>query len=519
MLSKISFFFHLLICIFVTNAYAQTSWNKGISCIIYSHCTNCHNSNGLAPFALTSYNEVYNYRNSIVSVIQDRKMPPHLPDPNYSHFAGENVLKSTEIQLIKDWVNSGAPEGNETPLTVPVYTQSEVISNPDAILRIPEFQIPNISNDLYQAFVISNPSTATKYITQIEVVPGNRNIVHHVLVFQDTSYAVVANDSSYGGPGYVSFGGVGSNSASLIGTWVPGTGITEFPSGMGIKLEAGARIIVQIHYPAGTSGQIDSTKLNIKYSNNILRNVYITPILNHSNLTNGPLNIPANATKTFYAQYTVPINATIVSVGPHAHLLCKSFECYGIPPSGDTIKFIKIDDWDFHWQGVHNFQKPIKIPAGTVLHSKAYYDNTSNNPNNPNNPPQRVTLGEATTDEMMLIYFGFLWYQNGDEDIIVDTASHLKHYLDCIESNNDSIPTIVTNEFKIYPNPANQFLNIQLPANEIFSASIYNSIGQLVSVSQNQKKINISNLSEGIYFVGIVSGKKHYIKKILIKHL
>jgi hypothetical protein len=58
-------------------------------------------------------------------------------------------------------------------------------------------------------------------------------------------------------------------------------------------------------------------------------------------------------------------------------LLCKSFECYGIPPSGDTIKFIKIDDWDFHWQGGHNFQKPIKIPVGTVLYSKAFYDNTT----------------------------------------------------------------------------------------------------------------------------------------------
>jgi Secretion system C-terminal sorting domain/Copper type II ascorbate-dependent monooxygenase, N-terminal domain len=499
-----------------SHSFAQTTWNKNISCIIYSHCTGCHNPNGLAPFSLTTYNEVYNYRNSLVSVIESRKMPPHLPDPNYTHFAGENVLTASEIQLIKDWVNNNAPEGTASPIPEPVYEQSEVLTNPDARLKIPTFQIPNTGNDLYQAFVISNPSPTVKYISKIEVVPGNRNIVHHVLVFQDTSYRIVANDSSYNGPGYLSFGGVGSNSAKLIGTWVPGSGITEFPTGMGIKLDAGSRIVVQIHYPNGSAGQTDSTKFNIQYSNSALRNVNITPILNNNNLTNGPLDIPANTTKTFYAQYTVPVNVTVVSVGPHAHLLCKSFECYGIPPSGDTIKFIKINDWDFHWQGGHNFQKPIKIPAGTVLHSKAFYDNTTNNPENPNNPPQRVTLGEATTDEMMLIYFGFLLYQNGDENIIVDSAVHLKHYLDCDAGiqidNGQSIKEII-----VYPNPAHNNIKINIPNNTIFSTDIYNSTGQLVSRTSNQDYLNIEKLNSGIYFVKIKYNNTVVTKRI-VKH-
>ena len=99
-----------------SHSFSQTTWNKNISCIIYSHCTGCHNPNGLAPFSLTTYNEVFNYRNSLVSVIESRKMPPHLPDPNYTHFAGENVLTASEIQLIKDWVNNNSPEGTASPL-------------------------------------------------------------------------------------------------------------------------------------------------------------------------------------------------------------------------------------------------------------------------------------------------------------------------------------------------------------------------------------------------------------------
>jgi hypothetical protein len=35
----------------------------------------------------------------------------------------------------------------------------------------------------------------------------------------------------------------------------------------------------------------------------------------------------------------------------------------------------------------------------------AVYDNSAANPANPNRPPQRVTFGEATTDEMFYCFF------------------------------------------------------------------------------------------------------------------
>lgn len=85
---------------------------------------------------------------------------------------------------------------------------------------------------------------------------------------------------------------------------------------------------------------------------------------------------------------------------------------YGILPiTKDTLKLIKIDNWDFHWQGFYEFKKIIKIPKGTTLYADSYYDNTTNNSDNPNSPPKDVYLGEATTNEMMLVYFTFTGYQ------------------------------------------------------------------------------------------------------------
>ena len=439
-------FFSSICCWFAMFSFASAqspSWGKQVSCIVYSHCTSCHNPNGLAPFSLQTYSEAYNYRSAILNAVVTNKMPPYLPDVNYSHLAGARVLTETEKTMISDWVTAGAPAGDTSQmLPPPVYSSGPVIINPDLTARIPDFTIPNTGGDLYQAFVITNANPVAKYITQIEVVPGNRSVVHHVLVYQDSTYTPVVNDSAFAGPGYVAFGGIGSNAAKLVSTWVPGSGIYNLPTGMGIRLGAGARIVLQIHYPDGSAGQMDSTRINVKFSAiTTLRNVNIAPILNMNNLTNGPLFIPADSVRTFYSKFTIPANITAIMVGPHAHLLCKKFEVYGVTPINDTIRFIKINDWNFHWQGGHGFQKPVKIPIGTVLHSMAYYDNTVNNPDNPNSPPQNVSQGEATTDEMMLIYFAYLPYQAGDENIIIDTASHMAHYQNCVP---EPIPLPVT---------------------------------------------------------------------------
>lgn len=491
----------------LTQTRAQTTgWNKGISCIVYSHCTSCHNPNGLAPTSFTSYQQVYNSRFSIQQAVNDRKMPPYPPNTQYKRYAHEKKLTDAEINLINQWVNEGGPLGDTAnSLPVPVYQNQEVITQPDVALQIPAFNVPSLNNDLYQAFVISNPNSTEKYITEIEVVPGNRNIVHHVLVFQDTSNRVVTLDSATAGPGYVSFGGIGSNSAQLIGTWVPGTSSFQFPSGMGVKLSVGARIIVQIHYPLGSSGQSDQTKVKFRYSSTPVRSISISPVLNHANLTNGPLFIPANTVKTFHAQQRIPLNATVIAIGPHGHLLCKMFEVFGITTQGDTIKLIKIDDWDFHWQGNYDFQKPIKIPAGTTLHSYATYDNTANNPDNPSSPPQDVSQGESTTDEMMLVYFAYTGYQQGDENIIVDTASHSKHYLDCApDYSNEPVSNI--EEWNIYPNPVSQILHLESPTGVVtFAANIFDMQGRLVKYVINEKQIDVSALASGTYVIMIQS--------------
>ena len=198
---------------------------------------------------------------------------------------------------------------------------------------------------------------------------------------------LLALDALDPGPGYTFFGGTGSPNSKVIGAWVPGQHTYYSPNGMGIRIPANANIVLQIHYPGGTSNRTDSTKVLIKMTSIPQREITINTPLNHYQLDNGPLYIAANTTKTFYAHCYIPSDMSVLSVGPHMHLVGKSILSYGVTPTHDTIPFVDIPNWDFHWQGSYAFPKIIKIPGGSTIYSEAYYDNTLANIHNPNDPP------------------------------------------------------------------------------------------------------------------------------------
>ena len=100
------------------------------------------------------------------------------------------------------------------------------------------------------------------------------------------------------------------------------------------------------------------------------------------------------------------------------HLLGKDLICYAVTPFNDTINLIKINNWDFEWQGDYYFEQFLKIPAGSMIYAKGNYDNTVS-PSNPN--PVTVQSGLNTEDEMFIFIFQFLPYQLGDENIFIDS--------------------------------------------------------------------------------------------------
>ncbi len=215
-------------------------------------------------------------------------------------------------------------------------------------------------------------------------------------------------------------------------------------------------------------------------------------------------------------------DVSVLAVGPHMHLIGKSIRSFGVTLSQDTLPFIDIPDWDFHWQGTYSFPRILHLPAGTTLYSSALYDNTSSNPNNPNNPPLNVGLGEATTDEMMLVYFAYTGYQPGDENIIQDSSILLS-------TKNISYTDIVSTPqlYSPFPNPANESTKVQffLPEKTTIKFSISDLNGKILwsdsgsdekSAGYHVLSIPLSSISNGMYILSMETPGIIRTKKLII---
>ena len=404
----------------------SVTWAHDIAPIFYNNSPTCHHDGGIAPFSLINYSTAYQQRNLINSDVTSHIMPPWPPDPTYKRYSHERVLSAQDILLINTWVGEGSPSGDTTTAPIaPVYTNGSQLGNPSLTLQIPTYTVPvNQTTDIYQCFAIPTNLLTDQFVTGLEIIPGDPSIVHHVLVYQDTTAnAAWLLDSASPGPGYLNYGGIGVNSAILMGGWVPGSSPFLMPTNFGEPIYKNSYLVLQIHYPAGDNGKVDSTKLNLLLAPTVSRPVFMDPILNYFQNINQPLVIPADSIMTFNEHYTLPnLDISVLTVAPHCHLIGQNWLSYGITPSNDTIPMIRINDWNFHWQGFYEFRNIIKAPALTNLWAFCTYNNTAENLNNPNSPPLTVSAGENTTDEMMLVYFLWTPYQTGDENIVLDST-------------------------------------------------------------------------------------------------
>lgn len=529
------------VCIFQNARPHSPTWTDDIACIIFSHCTGCHNPKGIAPFSLTTYGEVFVNRLSIAASIQGNSMPPFPPSQKHRRYAYANTLTPHERDELIQWVLNYAPYGDATKHpTPPSFNSKFQIKNPDAVLQIPHYNV-NTVNDLYRVFVIPLNNPSREYIQSIEVVPGNRDIVHHALIYQDTSSIPLNLDKADPLPGYTAFGSTGSPTSKVVWTFSPGQGAFDYLPGFGVELLPQSFIIIQIHYPGGISNEVDSTQIRLKLSNNMLRNVDTEALADHRyTLVNGPLFIKANTVKTFRSQYAITKDYTCSGVLPHMHLLGKRIKSYCVTSMKDTIRLIDIPEWDFHWQGFYHFQKPILLPAGSTVYTEATYDNTSSNLNNPHNPPINVRAGSGTDDEMLLVYFSLSDFQSGDTTIVIDTSGHFPHvvcypnstsapndvrstqFRPYTNSNTTGLPdTKYSDEINIFPNPANNYFVLDgIQGN--YDLTLYTASGRIIIQNngcEGTQKIEQLNLPEGIYFLRIDSDSHGAVhRRIAIRH-
>lgn len=386
---------------------APITYAEHVAPILYKHCTPCHRPGEVAPFSLTSYDEAKKWAPMIAWATETNRMPPWKAVAGYNSFHDENRLSDDQIQLLKQWSATGAPRGDvKREPAPPKFSEGWLLGKPDLILKAAKpFKLDGEGRDVYRNFVFKTDFKETKWVRAIDVRPGNRKVVHHVIAFLDEQGRSIALEEKEndGQPGYTTFGGVGFAPSGSLGGWAPGLQPSFSPEGTAFELKPGTTIVLQVHYHKSGKPEEDQTELALYFAEEPPRRT-----LRLAWIANPLFRIPPGAKDHLVtARFPVPADVTAYAAMPHMHLLGKEMKAWVEKPDGSTIPLVWVKDWEFNWQFIYAFKEPLKIPRGSTIRVEARYDNSADNPNNPNNPPKPVTWGEQTTDEMMLLIVQF----------------------------------------------------------------------------------------------------------------
>jgi peroxiredoxin len=364
----------------------ELTYSKHIAPILNKRCVECHREGQIAPFPLTSYDEVVGWTDTIREVVEDGRMPPWHASPLVGKFSNDKRLVDAERKALFAWIDDGAPEGDRKHLPpVPKFAEGWRIEEPDVVFPIPRPQKVPAEGTVEYRYVAVNPHWEEgKWIQEAEARPDNTGVVHHILLYH------VPPDKRGVSP-QLAF-------ANSIATFAPGMPPTVYRKGTAKYVPAGSKLVFQLHYTPNGSPQTDRSYVGLRFADpsSVRKEV-------RSQLTvNLRLKIPPGASShKVTASYRFGDDYRLVSLFPHMHLRGKAFHYEAKYPDGSTEMLLEVPQYDFNWQNTYVLAEPKKMPRGTVVHCTAWYDNSGTNLSNPD-PTSAVRWGDQTWQEMMV---------------------------------------------------------------------------------------------------------------------
>jgi hypothetical protein len=275
------------------------------------------------------------------------------------------------------------------------------------------YDVPASGTINYQYFTVPTNFTEDKWVQAIEIRPGARSVVHHVLVFASEPGGTARQQpfiqQPVGGPGPLAqaagpaivaalrgrLQNAAANRGPLIATTAPGTNAQILAPGTALRIKAGSVLTLQVHYTATGKPESDRTSVGFVFAKQAPKQE-----VRSASFINLQLRIPPGADNhrvDSLIEFTQ--DAHIVALFPHTHLRGKSWEYRLTYPDGREEVVLNVPHYDFNWQTYYEYAKPLAVPKGSKLLAIAHYDNSANNKANPD-PNVEVRWGDQTWEEM-----------------------------------------------------------------------------------------------------------------------
>jgi len=399
--------------------------------ILDGYCVNCHSDQvGISPFPLTTYESASAIADLIAVEVSAKRMPPWGAEPGHMPFKFDVSLTDEQIDLLVAWSlepKKGNPK-NEGNL---IEVDRGGLDRIDLELPMAVEYAPVDYPDDYRCFALDWPEDETTYITGFVGLPGNPEVVHHLVTFlvqPDQAELVGSFGEMYDdGPGWPCFGGptpsVDYDGASIfgqmLGVWAPGMGGMMLPEGTGVPVSPGSVPVLQVHYNTLNSAAPDLSALGLQLSTEPVQAGFVLPFFDLLwYMDPSSMAVPAgeaDVQHTYEASLGdnyifdmvgfAETGAEIHSVFPHMHQLGTAISIYLDRANGDREYLVKVPAYDFNWQREYVFEASLIAEPEDTLGIECHWNNTETyrieNEMTPTEP-EDVGWGEGTVDEMCI---------------------------------------------------------------------------------------------------------------------
>ncbi|MDC0720435.1 monooxygenase [Nannocystis bainbridge] len=379
------------------------TYYRDVAPLLASRCTECHRSGGIAPFALGTYDEAAPFAALVARTAVERTMPPFNLDNSgaCNTYVGAPWLAESDIATLTAWAQAGAPAGEPTGETLEspsVWRLDRV----DLTLEMPTPYAPTepIVDD-YRCFILEPGLAEDAFVTAFEVRLGRPDVVHHLTLYAlDTAkdeQEAAALDAAQDGPGYTCFGDTLVPSRWLVGSGPSDKG-GDLPAGTGLRIGAGRKAVLQMHYNWQNGAAPDRTAVDLKLEPMVEREAFIGQIADKE------LELPPGLPAVSESEaLLMDGDYTLWGVWPHMHNLGEALRVTASRPGSESC-LAQVNRYQFHWQRFAFYDRPVRVFGGDTLRITCTYDTTSRD--------TTTQWGFGTDDEMCI---GFFYITPGGE--------------------------------------------------------------------------------------------------------
>jgi mono/diheme cytochrome c family protein len=370
---------------------AAATYFRDIQPIVAQKCAGCHRPDDLAPFSLQTYDELLRHLPQVRGAVQSGTMPPWQPDPCCNHYRWDRSLEPGQRETLLSWIDAGAPLGDPADAATPAPPPTG-LPRVDVRAAMPELFVPSprVGVDEVRCFVLDAAFPEDTFVTGIQVIPGNRGVVHHVIVYavsEDTARGLARRQGADGRPGWDCYGDISDVPAeTAIGGWQPGYRPLVLPDGLGRRIHARSRLVMNIHYDTGQGTSADQTAVELMLAPQVDKVERGVAIVHPLWFAGEGMDIAAgdpDASVFFSYDPTVLFSKGkplfVHALMLHMHELGSIGRLAIVRKNGEVECLLNITGWDFHWLSDYYLEEPVRLDPGDHLVLECHWDNTAGN--------------------------------------------------------------------------------------------------------------------------------------------